>query len=61
MALHLPSLSSVEDAVGKVQEAIPVLEGLANLLPAPERVTVETALKVAAEVLVAVAAGLHAV
>jgi hypothetical protein len=61
MALHLPSLADVENAVSEVQTAIPVLEGLTNLLPAAEHAAVLTALKVAAEVLVAVAAGLHAV
>jgi hypothetical protein len=61
MALHLPSVSEVEHAVSEVQAAIPVLEGLTDLLPAAEHAAVLAALKVAAEVLVAVSAGLHAV
>lgn len=59
MALHLPSLADVEKAVADVQAAIPVAETFTNLLPGPEGATVHAALVVAAEVLGAVAAGLH--
>jgi hypothetical protein len=61
MALHLPSLADVEKAIADVEAAIPVLEESTNLLPAAEGATVHAALVVAAEVLSAVAAGLHAV
>jgi hypothetical protein len=61
MALHLPSLADVEKALADVQAAIPVAEQFTNLLPGAEAVTVHAALVVAAEVLAAVSAGLHAV